>query len=141
MFAQIAAMTPDDVAPRLSRADALLAGGDLAGAHEEYQRILATHPDHPGAQTNDGLTLLRLGRVPEALPLLRAVAERQPGNAAAYMNLASASAAVGRITDAVNAACHAIAVDPQNPAPQQFLADLQHAAAAAHVSLPGCRRR
>src|SRR6185369_17272141 len=29
VFAQIAALTPDDVAPRLSRADELLAAGDL----------------------------------------------------------------------------------------------------------------
>jgi tetratricopeptide (TPR) repeat protein len=140
MFGQIAAMTPDDVAPRIARADALLAAGDLTAAHQEYARILAMHPGHPGAMTNDGLALLRMGRAPEAIPLLRAVAERQPG-VAAYMNLASAAAAAGRPADAAEAVCQAVAAEPHNPAPRQFLADLQRAASAARVSLPECSTR
>src|SRR5262245_24893325 len=46
VFAQIAALTPDDMAPRLSRADELLAAGDLADAHAEYQRVLAAQPHY-----------------------------------------------------------------------------------------------
>jgi len=138
VFAQIAALTPDDVAPRLSRADELRAAGDLTGAHEEYQRILAAQPHHSGAQTNDGLTLLRLGRVSEALPLLRSVAEREPRNAAAFMNLASAAAAAGRVDEATAAVCHILAEDPRRQSAQEFLADLRRAAASARVRVPDC---
>lgn len=140
VFAQIAALTADDVAPRLSRADQLLAAGDLAGAHQEYQRILAAHPQHAGAQTNDGLTLLRLGRVSEALPLLRAVAAREPRNVAASMNLASAAAAAGLLAEATAAVCHVLAEDPRQPSAQEFLAELRRAAANARIALPSCDR-
>ena len=141
VLAQIAAMTPDDVAPRLSRADELLAAGDLADAHEEYQRILAAQPHNSGAQTNDGLTLLRLGREAEALPLLRSVAEREPRNAAAFMNLASAAAAAGRVDEATSAACHVLEEDPRARSAQEFLADLRRAAASARVRVPDCPSR
>ena len=138
VFAQIAALTPDDVAPRLSRADELLAAGDLVDAHEEYQRILAAQPHHSGAQTNDGLTLLRLGRVSEAMPLLRSVAEQEPRNAAAFMNLASAAAAAGHVDEATAAICHILAEDPRHRSAQEFLADLRRAAASARVRLADC---
>jgi len=141
VFAHIAALTPDDVAPRLSRADELRAAGDLAAAHDEYQRILAAQPDNSGAQTNDGLTLLRLGRVSEALPLLRSVAEREPRNTAAFMNLASAAAAAGRVDEATAAICHILAEDPRDRSAQEFLADLRRAAAAARVRVPDCPAR
>ena len=141
VFAQIAALTPDDVAPRLSRADELRAAGDLANAHEEYQRILAAQPHHSGAQTNDGLTLLRLGRVSEALPLLRSVAEQEPRNAAAFMNLASAAAAAGRVDEATAAICHILAEDARHQSAQEFLADLRRAAASARVRVPDCPAR
>jgi len=141
VFAQIAALTPDDMAPRLSRADELLAAGDLVAAHEEYQRILAVQPNHSGAQTNDGLTLLRLGRVSEALPQLRSVAEREPRNAGALMNLASAAAAAGRVDEATAAACHVLANDPRDRSAQEFLADLRRAATAARIRVTDCPPR
>jgi len=141
VFAQIAALTPADIAPQLSRADELLAAGDLADAHEEYQRILAAQPHHSGALTNDGLTLLRLGRVSEALPLLRSVAEQEPRNAAAFMNLASAAAAAGRVDEAATAACHVLAENPNHRPAQEFLADLRRAAASARVRVPDCPAR
>ena len=141
VFAQLAALTPDDLAPRLSRADELLAAGDLAAAHEEYQRILVAQPHHSGAQTNDGLTLLRLGRVSEALPLLRSVAEREPRNAAALMNLASAAAAAGRVDEATAAVCHILAEDPGHRSAQEFLADLRRAVAPARVRVTDCPAR
>jgi predicted Zn-dependent protease len=141
VYAQIAALTPDDVAPRLSRADELLAAGDLVAAHEEYQRVLGAQPHHSGAQTNDALALLRLGRVSEALPLLRNVAEREPQNASAFMNLASAAAAAGRVDEARAAVCHILADDPRDRSAQEFLADLRRAAASAHVSVPDCPPR
>jgi predicted Zn-dependent protease len=141
VFGEIAALTPGDVEPRLSQADELLAAGDLTAAHDEYQRILAAQPDHAGAMTNDGLTLLRLGRVSEALPLLRTVAERQPQSVSASLNFASAAAAAGRLADATTAVCHAIAEAPADPAARQFFADLQHAAQAAGLERPRCPAR
>ena len=139
VFGEVAGMTPADVTPMLSRADELLAGGNLPAAHEAYRRILEVHPGHSGAMTNDGLTLLRMGRLSEALPLLRAVGEQEPQNVSAYMNLASAFSVAGRLADAAAAVCHAIAIDPRNPAPRQFFADLRDAAAAARLSSPQCR--
>jgi tetratricopeptide (TPR) repeat protein len=141
VFAQIAALTPDDVAPRLSRADELRAAGDLPDAHAEYQRVLAAQPHHSGAQTNDALTLLRLGRVSEALPLLRSVAEREPRNGSAFMNLASAAAAAGRLDEATAAVCHILGEDPRHQSAQEFLADLRRAAASARVRVPDCPAR
>jgi protein O-mannosyl-transferase len=141
VWGQVAAMVPGDIAPRLSQADALLAAGDLLAAHQGYQQILTVEPGHLGALTNDGLTLLRLGRGSEALPLLERAAEQQPHDAAAYMNLASASAAVGRISDAVAAVCHALTEAPRDPRPRQFLEDLRRAAANAHLELPACTTR
>jgi len=141
VFGEIAALTPGDDEPRLSRADELLAAGDLRAAHDEYQRVLAAHPDHLGAMTNDGLTLLRMGRVSEALPLLRAAAERQPHDVNAYLNFASAAAAAGQLANATAAVCHAIGEAPGNPAARQFFADLQRAAQAAGLGQPRCPGR
>lgn len=138
VFAEIAAMTPNDLTPVLSRADALLAAGDAAAAHQDYQRILARHPEHQGAMANDGLALVQLNRVEDALPLLRTVAERQPSSVSAQINLATALVAVRRLGDAVATVCGAIPIEPQNPRPRQFLSDLRAAALAARVNLPEC---
>jgi hypothetical protein len=54
------------------------------------------------------------------------------------MNLGSALAAAGHAAEAAAAVCHAIAVDPANQAPHQFLADLREAASAARIHLPPC---
>src|SRR6185436_18561229 len=107
----------------------------------ESVRILAAQPHHSGAQTNDGLTLLRLGRVSEALPLLRGVAEQEPRNANAFMNLASAAAAAGHVDEATAAVCHILAEDPRHRPAQEFLADLRRAAASSHIRLPECPAR
>jgi protein O-mannosyl-transferase len=141
VYAEIAAITPDDLEPVLLRADELRAAGDLAGAHQAYQRVLALRPDHTGAMTNDGLALLQMGREAEALELLRNVVAQQPQRVDAYMNLAGALAAVGRPVDAAGTICRAIAVAPGDPAPRQFLGELRSAASAAGVRLPDCPRR
>jgi tetratricopeptide (TPR) repeat protein len=141
VFAEITAITPDDLELVLLRADELLAAGDLAGAHQAYQQVLALHPDHAGAMTNDGLTLLQMGREQEALELLRHVVTRQPQRIDAYMNLAGALAAAGRTTDAADTICRAIAVAPGDAAPRQFLSELESAASAAGVRLPDCPQR
>ena len=138
VFAEIAAMTPSDIEPVLSRADALLAAGNPAAAHEEYQRILARQPAHLGAMTNEGLALTQLGRVEEALPFLQRVAERQPQSVPAHVNLAGALVAAGRLVDAVVTVCRAIAIEPENPRPRQFLSELRTLARAHRVYLPEC---
>jgi tetratricopeptide (TPR) repeat protein len=138
VYGEIAQMTPGDLTPMVSRADALLAAGNLPGAHQAYQAVLARRPQHAGALTNDGLTLLRMGRAADAIPLLQRASEQQPENAGAYMNLGSALAAAGHAAEAAAAVCHAIAVDPANQAPHQFLADLREAASAARIHLPPC---
>jgi len=139
VFGEVAAMTPGNMTPQLSRADELLAGGNLPAAHQAYQRILDAYPAHTGAMTNDGLTLLRMGLVREAVARLQGVADREPRNVNAFMNLASALSLAGRLPDAAVAVCRAIELSPpQSPAPRQFLADLRSAAAAAHLNLPQC---
>jgi cytochrome c-type biogenesis protein CcmH/NrfG len=72
------------------------------------------------------------------LPLLRSVAEQEPRNAAAFMNLASAAAAAGRVDEAATAACHVLAENPNHRPAQEFLADLRRAAASARVRVPDC---
>jgi protein O-mannosyl-transferase len=138
IFAELAAMTPNDLTVLLSRADALLAAGDPAAAHQDYQRILARHPGHLGAMANDGLALVQMHRVHEALPLFHTVAERQPNSMAAQLNLATALAGAQRFVEAVATACRAIAIEPQHPRPRQFLSDLRAAALTLRVNLPEC---
>jgi len=69
--------------------------GDLQGAMEEYDEVLAKAPDNLSALQAKGQLLLRLGKLKEVIILLRKVADSDPKNERAHYSLALAFFEVG----------------------------------------------
>lgn len=69
--------------------------GKVAAAQEEYDRVLAENPSHPGARNNRAVALFRAGKVDEAMALLTALTEEFPRHADAHNNLAAIAAGRG----------------------------------------------
>jgi tetratricopeptide (TPR) repeat protein len=74
----------------------LFALKDYAGAARLFLQASATWPEHPWADLNAGLCLIRLGRHDEAIEALQRAGARHPGNLNRLDGLAEAYGALGR---------------------------------------------
>ena len=93
-------------APAPPQADALLQqavelqqAGDLLGAIAAYERALKIEPANPGARSNLGAALVRLGRYDEAIDEYRRAIEGDPSNPSFRFNLALAFYKAARIQE------------------------------------------
>jgi tetratricopeptide (TPR) repeat protein len=127
-----------DVRAQAGKGDALLASGDFAAAHREYQQVLATTPEALDVLTNDGIALLRMGLASDALPLFRRVVAGQPNDAAAQVNLAAALAGVGELISANDLACRVVATHPENLAALRLATDIRAVAVERKVRVNPC---
>jgi hypothetical protein len=127
-----------DVRARIGKANALLDSGNFAAAHREYQQVLISMPDALDVLTNDGVALLQLDMPDAALPLLRRVAERQPENAAAQVNLAAALAGVGELSAAYELACRALTANPNDGRARRLANDIDAVARQRNVHVTAC---
>lgn len=99
-----AASTPDqlyDVATK--RKDQ----GDLAGAVEQLQKIIAQHPDHVQSHMALGVYLQKLGQPDEAIKHAVRVTELSPTDAFSYTQLSVIYQRCGRILEAEDAMARA----------------------------------
>jgi predicted O-linked N-acetylglucosamine transferase (SPINDLY family) len=100
--------------------------GDLAGAEQEYLRVVGLDPDHADAWSNLGSVRAALGRVEEALGCYQRAVQLHPKHAAALFNLGNAYLRLGRPAEALT---WFEAARPLNPPTDQFFAQTGRALA------------
>ena len=113
-----------DLQSLLDSADACAGAGDWAAVqqHLAQARILAPHD--AGVATGLGISLLRLGRLPDALTEFQVAVQLAPNNAETYNNLGFACALNGQADAAEAAFLNALEQDPENGAATRNLAQL-----------------
>ena len=79
-----------ELLPLLARTEALMARGDLAGAREALETIVAGTPDQPGPMLQAALLAEQFGDWMAAIPHYQRVLDLQPENFIALNNLAYA---------------------------------------------------
>ena len=111
--------------------------GRLDDARACFERCLALTPDRPSVLGNLGITLQRLGRTREALPLLQQATAADPAFADAWAALGLAHEALGEWAPAAQALQRALALSDASPALWFALGQcamrLGHAADALHA--------
>jgi choline-sulfatase len=86
--------------------------GRSEDAERQYERVLATDPNHPGTRNNRAIALYRQGQVEEATDEWRALVDAHPDFADAHNNLAAASVSLGRWSAVERHARRALELDP-----------------------------
>jgi tetratricopeptide (TPR) repeat protein len=104
--------------------------GNLAGALDQTERYLATHPQNTRARFLKGLLLTDQGKTDEAVGVFTALTEDYPELPEPYNNIATIYAAQGRYELALDALETAIRVFPGYATAHENLGDI-HAKIAA----------
>lgn len=102
--------------------------GRLEAAERSFAASLALVPGRASTLTNLGATRLKLGRVDDAVIVLREAAETEPGHAEAWGHLAAGLAELGRRGEALDAVGKAVDLQPANGAAWLLRATLQREA-------------
>jgi len=97
------------------RATQLHQSGDVQGAVQAYQAILATHPARVDVRSNLGAAYSALGRYEEAIEQYKRALAIEPGNFAVRFNLAMAYYKAAWFTEAAAELERVLAVAPDNP--------------------------
>jgi len=100
---RIATAQADDPETAMARYGLALlyqATADFDQAEAEMRRVIAIHPDRPMLQVDLGVIFFEAGRYDEALPLFRAVAEKEPENGYAGFYLARTLEQLGQRREA-----------------------------------------
>ncbi len=107
------ALAPDLAAAHRARG-LLLAWADFdqAGAEAEYRRALQLAPDSPVMEAGLAIQLANLGKLGEAVTLMRQALAGNPLNAEWYFYLANYLAPLGRLDEAQTAAQKAVDLQP-----------------------------
>lgn len=114
--------------------------GDLSTAERLYRLVLQTAPDTLDAYNLLGRLLVQGGRVGDAIPLLRHVLDRNPGQSALWISYAEALLAYGAHEAAREAAEKARQLAPKDPDVLYIWAETQRAASAWVAAADGYRR-
>jgi len=108
----------------LERADACAGSGDWSGAQRQLSQARVLAPHDAGVATGHGISLLRLGRLPDALAEFQHAARLAPDNAEVQNNLGFACALNGQAEPAESAFRSALDIDPEHGAALRNLAQL-----------------
>lgn len=129
---------PDDLNAQYRLGLTLAKLGDHAAAERAFSRVLELAPTHSGAPIHRSAALRHMqraatnlereGRFPEALELLRAIADAKPDDAAAYYRLGLALARSGDDDGAAEAFTRVLDIAPEHPT-----ASIQRAAALSRM--------
>lgn len=92
---------------------ALYQDNDLAAAAEHYRRALELEPGNDAILSNAAVLAVALGRLDDAIALLRAGALRDPVSAVAHANLANAYLLARRYPEAERSIRNALMLSPQ----------------------------
>jgi Flp pilus assembly protein TadD len=121
-FAQAGPPSVDEI---FARGVALHQSGDILGAVEAYQRVLAKEPDRIDARSNLGAAFARLGRYEDAAKEYRKALELDPALASVRFNLALALYKSAQIAEALPELQRVVTLDPANTAALLLLADCE----------------
>ena len=110
----VAQGAPDDVDALLSRAIALHQDGDILGAIDAYQAILAGAPERADVRSNLGAAYVRLGRHEEAIEQYRQALAVKTGDPVIRFNLGLALFKTERFSEAAEELARVVGQQPEN---------------------------
>ena len=113
---------PDPMAV-VQHAYQLQQSGDYAGAADAYREFLKLRPNEPGALSNLGVVLVKLGRFEEAIVEYEAAEKLLPGDGRIELNLALVYQKSGRLGEATKKLEALHAAQPQQTQVTLLLAD------------------
>ncbi len=108
----------------LDRADAFAGAGDWTNAHRQLAQARVLAPHDASVATGLGISLLRLGQLPEALVEFQHAAQLSPNSAEIHNNLGFAYALNGQADPAEAAFLEALECEPEHGAATRNLAQL-----------------
>ena len=130
-YDRLISLRPDDPAALLARTDARFALGDYPGVLADVDAALALHPADPDRYIfARGLAHFYLGENTAAITDLADYTDRQPGDAAGWINLGQAQEASGDLTGATLAFEAALTIDSEATYLYSTLARLYYQTAA-----------
>jgi len=98
-------------------ANQLKEDGNLEGAVEALQKIVADHPDHMQSHLALGVHLQKLGQIDAAIEHATKVTELDPKDAFSYVQLSVIMQRCGRIMEAEDAMARSHAIRAEESAP------------------------
>ena len=116
---------PPTVEEVFAKGVALHQSGDILGAVEAYQEVLAREPERIDARSNLGAVFVRLGRYEDAVREYRRALELGPGLATVRFNLALALYKSALLAEAARELEQVVAIDPKNTKALLLLADCE----------------
>jgi tetratricopeptide (TPR) repeat protein len=100
LFAEAAALAPEDVTAHTGSGEALLELGKIDEARAAFEKAVATDPTYTPAVSNLALVLARQGKVAEAQEKFKAALELNPLDAGTYFRRGQGEAASGNLKGA-----------------------------------------
>jgi predicted TPR repeat methyltransferase len=113
---------PDNPHARINLGNVLMAGNELAGAHEAFEKATGLAPHLAIGWYNLGVCLRRLHRPQDAATCLHKAVTLDPHHAPAHDTLARLLYGLGRRSEAVDVYRAWLAVEPDNPIARHMLA-------------------
>jgi tetratricopeptide (TPR) repeat protein len=108
--------SPDDLSARNDLAHAYLERGNMVGAFEQAQAVLAKAPSDPRANTVQGIVRIAMGESEQAIPQLQAATRSDPKLTDSWVALAWAYTQSGRDDDAGKAIDAGVKENPSQEA-------------------------
>lgn len=116
---------PPTVEELFAKGVTLHQSGDILGAVEAYQDVLAREPDRIDARSNLGAAFVRLGRYEDAVREYRRALDLGPGLATVRFNLALALYKSASVAEAARELEQVVQSDPKNTKAVLLLADCE----------------
>jgi protein O-mannosyl-transferase len=126
-FRQVLEMNPSAeqvIETHLVLANALYAMKSYDEASNHYRQFVQARPDHVGALSRLGITLMATGQIPDAISAFRRAAEINPQDGAVQKNLATALFDARNVDAAAEPARRAVALRPDDPAAHDLLGQI-----------------
>ena len=117
-------LKPEDEDMRFHLANALLAEEDLAGAADQFARIVEANPQHVASHINLAIALTRLGKPAEAEPHFLQALRLEPSDADTHYNYALLLVQTARVLEAAHHLREALRSQPGHVEAQRQLDQL-----------------
>ena len=126
-YRQVLEMNPSAeqvIETHLVLANALYAMKSYDEASNHYRQFVQARPDHVGALSRLGITLMATGQIPDAISAFRRAAEINPQDGAVQQNLANALFDARNVDAAAEPARRAVALRPDDPVAHDLLGQI-----------------
>ena len=126
-YRQVLKMNPSAeqvIETHLVLANALYTMKSYDEASNHYRQFVQARPDHVGALSRLGITLMATGQIPDAISAFRRAAEINPQDGAVQQNLANALFDARNVDAAAEPARRAVALRPDDPVAHDLLGQI-----------------